>query len=121
MTIIVLGTYVYVLWITIYVSKTFLKLSKIFSINVSPTSNINRTLMERAEKIFSNRSYYKNEQARATYKRAQLFSAQGDKAKALEHFKKAFGLRKSLLPGDKKLMNQLSETDYDDLVIFWSR
>jgi len=79
------------------------------------------TFIKQALDIFSSRPYYKNELARTTYKHGQMLHDKGDLPAAEAEFAKAFRLRKSLRPKDIRGRADLSERDYDDLVIFWSR
>ncbi|CAN9210774.1 unnamed protein product [Alternaria alternata] len=79
------------------------------------------TFIKQAMDIFASRSYYKNELARTTYKKGQMLLAEGDIPAAEKEFEKAFKLRKSLRPKDVKEKEDLSELDYNSLVIFWSR
>ncbi|KAK3294429.1 tetratricopeptide repeat domain-containing protein [Chaetomium fimeti] len=71
--------------------------------------------------IFSSRPYYKNELARTTYKQEQMLRAMGKEEQAEERHQEAFRLYRELVPGDGRTIDELSEADYDDLVIFWSR
>lgn len=72
-------------------------------------------------KIFSSRPYYKNELARTTYKKGQMLLAMGEEWGASELFQEAFRLRQALVPRDTRSIEELSEADFDQLVIFWSR
>jgi len=41
--------------------------------------------------------------------------------KAAKEFQEAFVIRQSLVPSDKRGIDELKEEDYDELVVFWSR
>lgn len=80
-----------------------------------------RHYISRALEIFGSRSYYNNEQARSTFKEAQVLNAMGLDDEAEDAFRKAFQLRHAIHPKDAKTMGELTEDDYDKMVVFWSR
>lgn len=80
-----------------------------------------RHLIKQALSVFNGRSDLRNELARTTFKEAQLYLAKGEGVQASTCFKKAYELRCEILPGDTKVLEEVQEEDYDELVIFWSR
>ncbi|KAK1778043.1 hypothetical protein QBC45DRAFT_170503 [Copromyces sp. CBS 386.78] len=79
------------------------------------------TSLNLALTIFNSRTYLGNERARTTYKKGQLFKFMGkeDEAKAL--LEEAYQLRKQLVSGDERPMEEVGEADFDLLVPYWSR
>lgn len=71
--------------------------------------------------MFSGRQQYKQELARSTYKASQVSLAMGSKEKAEEELCEAYTLRRSVVQDDVRGMDELKESDYDELVVFWSR
>lgn len=45
----------------------------------------------------------------------------GNKEKADEELREAYTLRRSVVQDDVRGMDELKESDYDELVFFWSR
>jgi tetratricopeptide (TPR) repeat protein len=77
--------------------------------------------ISRALEIFERRPYHRHELARSTFKEGQLYAAMGNQLEADKRFRKAFTLRRKLVPKDRRKMDELSEEDYDQMVIYWSR
>ncbi|KAM3476171.1 hypothetical protein MY8738_007067 [Beauveria namnaoensis] len=80
-----------------------------------------RVLINQALKVFSGRRQYRQELARSTYKASQVSRAMGNNSKAEAELQEAFQLRRALLPGDRRGNDELTEADFDNLVVFWSR
>lgn len=80
-----------------------------------------RALIDQALKVFSGRPRYKQEYARALYKAGQLSQAVGNSARATLEFEEAYRLRQGLVRDDQRGIEELQESDFDDLVVFWSR
>ncbi len=80
-----------------------------------------RNLINQALKVFGGRLQYRQELARTTYKASQVSLASGNNDKAEAELREAFHLRQALLPDDHRGMDELTEEDYDNLVVFWSR
>ena len=80
-----------------------------------------RVLINQALKVFSGRQQYRQELARSTYKASQVSFGSGNSSKAEAELRDAFRLRQSLVPDDDHGMDELTEEDYDNLVVFWSR
>lgn len=72
-------------------------------------------------KIFRSRAYLRNELARTTYKKGQMYQAMGDVVSAEREWRTAYALWRRLRVGDKRDLTDVTEEDYDALVIFWSR
>jgi hypothetical protein len=80
-----------------------------------------RVLINQALKVFSGRQQYRQELARSTYKASQVSFGSGSTSKAESELRDAFRLRQALVPDDDRGMDELTEEDYDNLVVFWSR
>lgn len=78
-------------------------------------------MIEQALKIFRSRPYLRNEVAQTTYKMGQIYLSTGDNVRARQEFREAHSLRRRLRPQDKRPVEEMKESDYDELVIFWSR
>jgi hypothetical protein len=59
--------------------------------------------------------------ARSTYKQGQLFQVMGLSAEAARSFEEAYILRTKIVPNDIRSEQELTERDYDELVMLWSR
>jgi hypothetical protein len=59
--------------------------------------------------------------ARSTYKKAQILQAKGEKSQAKNYFEMAYTQRKELKPEDRRSVADVTEADFDNMVIFWSR
>jgi hypothetical protein len=88
------------------------------------TSDI-RTLLDQALKIYGDRDYYSPEKARASYKKGKLLKALGEQGRHSEMFlDKAWVLREKLTKknsGLKRSIDELTDADFDDLIVFWSK
>lgn len=78
-------------------------------------------MIEEALEVFRSGKYYKPEEARSSWKKAQILRLMGDETKADELAKKAVQLREVLVPKCSKTLAELSDQDFDSLTIFWSR
>jgi Tfp pilus assembly protein PilF len=86
-----------------------------------PKANWSSEYLEQALKIFRSRAYLRNELARTTHKRGQMYQAMGDVLSAEREWRAAYALWRRLRIGDKRTLADVHEGDYDALVIFWSR
>lgn len=50
-----------------------------------------------------------------------LYQEMGQLEEADEHMRRAYDIRKRLKRTDSRPLEQLDETDFDELVAFWSR
>lgn len=80
-----------------------------------------RDFLDKALKTFKLRPYLANETARTTYLKGILYQEMGLKEEADKQMRKAYEMRKRLKRRDKRPLEQLDETDFDQLVAFWSR
>lgn len=80
-----------------------------------------RDYLDKALKAFKLRPYLVNETARATYLKGMLYQEMGRMEEADEQMRKAYEIRKRLKRTDNRPLEQLDETDFDQLVAFWSR
>ncbi|PKK44726.1 hypothetical protein CI102_12531 [Trichoderma harzianum] len=77
--------------------------------------------LTQALRIFARRPHHRQEHARTTFRQGQLYLASGNIDQAEQSFKAAHKQRQSLMPQDVRSWDELSEKDYDKLVIFMSR
>ncbi|KUJ18332.1 uncharacterized protein LY89DRAFT_733010 [Mollisia scopiformis] len=61
------------------------------------------------------------ELARSTYKASQVSFGSVNTSKAESELRDAFHFLQALVPDDDRGMDELTEEDYDNLVVFWSR
>ncbi|KAK5451987.1 hypothetical protein LTS15_007710 [Exophiala xenobiotica] len=81
-----------------------------------------RKLIDQALKVWNaEKSIYRNEIARTTFLKACLLSEMNVKQAAQEALDKATDLYAQLRPKSSKSSAALGESDYDQLVCFWSR
>jgi len=80
-----------------------------------------RSYLDQALKIFGSRTYHRHELARSTYKQGQLYAATGKHDAAEQAFLAAYNLRSTIMPNDKRPIEEVHEKDYDDMIIYWSR
>ncbi|SMR53463.1 unnamed protein product [Zymoseptoria tritici ST99CH_3D1] len=83
--------------------------------------NLAQEHLSRALRIFAHRSYHKQEHARTVFRQGQLYLASGKSELAEQQFIAAHKQRQALVPSDTRPWYQMSEKDYDELVMFWSR
>ena len=79
---------------------------------------LSRTLLDQALKIYGDREYYGPEKARALYKKANLLTAIGDKDNGSTYLDESRVLYRELA---KKNVDQPSDVDFDELIVFWSK
>lgn len=76
-----------------------------------------RVYLNQVLKIFSGRQHLINELARTTFKKGALFRLVGDNSKAEETMARAYELRRQLMPRDVRPLTELTEKDFDMLVV----
>lgn len=86
-----------------------------------PDSDFPRTYILHAEKIFASRSHYQQELARTEYRKARILLQQGKTKDADVIASRAHQRRRKIIRKDERVLEDLSEADFDDLIIFWSR
>jgi hypothetical protein len=74
-----------------------------------------------SDKIFSSRSHYQQELARTKFRESKILKALGKEDEASQAASHALKLRRKIVPKDDRPLQSMSEADFDDLVIFWSR
>jgi hypothetical protein len=84
-------------------------------------TDIFRGYLNSALKIFSARSYLTNERARTTFKKGKLLQLMGQVTESNKLLLEAYGIRKQLRPYDMRPLDKLEESDFDELVAYWSR
>lgn len=80
-----------------------------------------RDYLNKALKAFKLRPYLVNETARTTYLKGMLYQEMGRMEEANKEMRRAYEMRKRLKRTDSRPLEQLDETDFDQLVAFWSR
>ncbi|KAL6895043.1 hypothetical protein GGI43DRAFT_424491 [Trichoderma evansii] len=80
-----------------------------------------RDYLDSALKAFKLRPYLVNETARTTYLKGMLYQEMGEIEEADKQMRRAYEIRKRLKRTDSRPLEQLDETDFDQLVAFWSR
>lgn len=87
----------------------------------TPTLTIPRSMTNKALDIWAvDPSAHKNEIARTTFFKGQIFAAMGKTAKASIAFRVASRLRKEITKEDRDAKS-LSMVDFDSIVAFWAR
>lgn len=72
-------------------------------------------------KIYGGREHFLPEKARVVYKRAKLFHLMGRKLEAQDGLEEALQLLKKVRPATEKEANSLEDSDFDKIIMFWSR
>ena len=85
---------------------------------ISPLT-LARKLLDQALRVYSGRERLKPEQARTSFRMGKLLRLLEDE-ESTDYFTKAFSIYQ-VLKGDDKAASSLEETDFDDLVAFWTR
>ncbi|CZR65067.1 uncharacterized protein PAC_14967 [Phialocephala subalpina] len=79
-----------------------------------------RKLLEQALKVFSSRIHYRHEKARTDHLMGKLMALKRNVEMSEQHFSEAFVGYQMLKPDDPRSREELSDTDYEELVCFWS-
>lgn len=82
-------------------------------------NDVRRKQLSLAKKIYKREEVYHNETARTYFLLSEVASAAGNDTKATRWKSRAEELRRKIL-GVQELAEG-SESDYDDLIMFWSR
>ncbi|QDS73010.1 hypothetical protein FKW77_009080 [Venturia effusa] len=77
--------------------------------------------LTRALEVYEGRDIYMPEKARALYKRAKSFRGLDRCAEAQKDEDDSLELYRGLVPGDSRPLSELSDGDFDKLIVFWSR
>lgn len=81
-----------------------------------------RSLLDQALKIYGDREYFGPEKARALYKKGKLLGDIGNDGEA--YLKRAMNLYQDLKKGcsdPRRGIDELSDADFDQLIVFWSK
>ncbi|PVH87326.1 hypothetical protein DL98DRAFT_271169 [Cadophora sp. DSE1049] len=82
-------------------------------------------LLDQALKIYGDRGYYDPEKARALYKKGRLLQLlQDTEEKSKKYLDEALQLNRKLKKGGadfRKGIEDLTDRDFDDLIVFWSK
>lgn len=88
-------------------------------------TNETRSLLDHALKIYSDREFYSPEKARALYKKGKLLSRMAMEGNDSEKcFNGALDLYQKLKKENadlRKEIDQLTDVDFDRLIVFWSK
>lgn len=84
-------------------------------------SHNSRKLLEQALKVFSSRAHYRHEKARSNHLMGKLMALKRNVEMSEKYFSETFAGYQVLKPGDHRSRDELSDTDYEKLVCFWSR
>ncbi|KAK9776213.1 putative NB-ARC domain-containing protein [Seiridium cardinale] len=75
----------------------------------------------RALDVYGDRSVYAPEKARAFFQRGRLLRILGQAAEAQKDEDNCLALFREIRPDDKRPLHELSDADFDKLIVFWSR
>lgn len=80
-----------------------------------------RSLLDQALKIYSGRKHFRPENARALYKKGKLLERIGTDAQ--EHLKWALNMYQGLAGNPNLLqgLDEVTDADFDRLIVFWSK
>jgi hypothetical protein len=78
-------------------------------------------LFEQAISVYQDREIYSPEKARALYKRSKVYAALGKLSNAACDGNEALRLYRLSQPNDSRLLNELEHSDFDNIIVFWSR
>lgn len=89
---------------------------------LSRSANIVRELLEQALRIFSDRKLWGPDRARALFKKGRALElTTEDISAATKCFEEAVELWGDRHPGDRRLLEELTDEDFDADIFFWSR
>jgi ATP:corrinoid adenosyltransferase len=86
---------------------------------------MSRSLLDQALKIYGDREYYDPEKARALYKKGKSLQhvvMEGNKSN--KSLNEALGLHRKLKKEKadfRRGVDELTDADFDDLIVFWSK
>jgi hypothetical protein len=71
--------------------------------------------------VYGDRSIYAPEKTRALFKRSQVFRRMGKTKEADEDAEECVKLYRQIAPHDARPLEELSDSDFDAHIVFWSR
>jgi hypothetical protein len=71
--------------------------------------------------VYQDRKIYSPEKARALYKRSTVYTSVGKLADAACDGGEALRLYRLSKPYDTRPLNELEDSDFDSIIVFWSR
>lgn len=71
--------------------------------------------------MYGDRSVYAPEKARAFFQRGRSLRILGRADEAQKDEDECLVLYRDIKEGDKRALEELSDTDFDNLIVFWSR
>lgn len=80
-----------------------------------------RKLLDQALKVYGDRPEYTPEKARASFLKGRLLTMLQDPERGRAALEQSFELYRSCVGKGKDLGRDPSTTDFEDLVIFWSK
>lgn len=75
-------------------------------------------LLEQAAKVYNRGAYFASELARVQFQISHVLSLMGNSSGADHAVRRAWDIRKALVPGDLRGPEDLQEADFDELVVF---
>ena len=89
--------------------------------NVDHLIRARRTLLNQALKVYGDRAIYKPEKARAKFKRMLLLMSMQKLDEVTAEREESSKLYREVCPGDSRRPEDLTDDDYDDIIVFWSK
>jgi hypothetical protein len=71
--------------------------------------------------VYGDRDIYYPEKARALFKRSKVFRILGRNSEAECDGKESLRLYRRSKPGDARPLGMLTDSDFDKIIVFWSR
>ena len=79
------------------------------------------TLLDQALKNWADKKHYRPERARTSYKKSLVLRGTGKAEEAQHCLEHALSLRRDIFPKEWQPEDSLTEVDFDNLVVFWSK
>lgn len=77
--------------------------------------------IDQAIQILKYSIYHKGEHARALFLQSRIFQSAGDNAAAQDGLNKSVAIRRQIVENDLRQAEEMSEADFDDMVVIWRR
>lgn len=87
----------------------------------SSNCKFHRALLDQALKTYGDRYVFKPEKARAIFKRSKVLRLLQREDEAEAALNESWKLYQEIRPADQRTAEQLCDTDFDKIVVFWSR
>jgi hypothetical protein len=78
-------------------------------------------MFKQALNVFQDRGSFYPEKARALYKRSKVYAVLEKPADGACDRREALRLYRLSQPSDKRLLDELDDSDFDNIIIFWSQ